>query len=173
MRILIFIAPNDFRDETLNMAKLFFDKWGVEYKTTSFSKKECKGYHGSICFPDVNTNVVKPDEFDGILIVDGSGIEKYELYDYRPLLDIVYNMSRMGKFVAAVGNGIKIVARANIIKDRKIAMPNDEETKKLVILFHGVPSEKSIEVSGNIYTIKDSDNLETTMPYMLQRLGVK
>jgi putative intracellular protease/amidase len=116
---------------------------------------------------------VKPDEFDGILIVDGSGIEKYELYDYRPLLDIVYNMSRMGKFVAAVGNGIKIVARANIIKDRKIAMPNDEETKKLVILFHGVPSEKSIEVSGNIYTIKDSDNLETTMPYMLQRLGVK
>lgn len=173
MRVLLFIAPNDFRDESLNMVKLFFDKWGIDYKTTSFSKKECKGYHGSVCFPDVNTNVAKIDEFEGIVIIDGSGIDRYELYDYRPLLDILYNMNRSGKFIVAIGNGIKVVARANIIKDKKIALPEDNDARKLVILFHGIPSEKQIEASGNIYTISNSDDLEHTIPYMLQKLGVK
>jgi putative intracellular protease/amidase len=173
MKPLIFIAPNDYKDETLNKIKLFFEKWGLNYKLTSYSRKECKGYHGSTCIPDINTNTVNTSDFDGIIIVDGKGIDTYKLYEYRPLLDLVYNICKAGNFVAAVGNGIKIVARANIIKDKKISMPDDEETRNLIILFHGIPSERDIEISDNICTIKDSSKLDTTIPNMLQHLGVK
>ena len=34
MRFLIFIPPKDFRDESLSMVKLFFDKWGIRYMIT-------------------------------------------------------------------------------------------------------------------------------------------
>ncbi len=172
MRPLIFIAPNDFRDETLNGLRLFFDKWGVKYALTSYSKKDCNGSHGAIAKLDVNTNNVDASGYDGIIIVDGKGIDTYKLYEFRPLMDLVLKFVKSGKFVAAVGNGIKVLAKTNVIKDRKIATPEDEETKRLVLLFHGIPSKEGVEVAGNILTIRDSSNLDATIPKMLEGLGL-
>ncbi len=173
MKLLVFIAPNDFRDESLALMRLFFEKWGVEYSITSYSKKECRGFHGSACTPDVNTNTVNTRDFDGIVIIDGKGIESYLLHEYRPLLDLVYEMNRQNKHIIAVGNAIRVVARANIIKGKRVSEPNDEETRKQIILFHGIPTSSEVEAEGNLCTIRDPRKLELTIPSMLQGLGVK
>lgn len=172
MKCLVFIAPNDFKDESLKMLQTFFDRWGVNYKVTSYSKKECIGYHGMRCNPDVNTGTVNASDYDGIFLVDGRGFETYNLYDYRPLLDLLFNFNRQGKFVCGVGNAIKALARANIIKAKKITVP-DDDTKKLILLFHGVPSEGSSEAADNIYTIKDSQSIPDALPTIFARLGIK
>jgi putative intracellular protease/amidase len=105
--------------------------------------------------------------------VDGVGIDTYKMYDYRPLLDMVYNFYRNGKFVCAIGNGVKVVARANIIKNKKVSTPEDQAAKGLVLLFHGIPSTKPIEVQDNLCTIGDPSSLDTTLPQMLAYLGIK
>ncbi|MGC8478394.1 MAG: DJ-1/PfpI family protein [Candidatus Micrarchaeia archaeon] len=173
MKLLVFIAPNDFKDESLDMVKMFLERWKVDNVLTSYSKKDCVGYHGAVYTPQVNTNKVDPSEYDGILLVDGKGIETYKLYEFRPLLDLVTQFNNSGKLICSIGNATKIVARANIIKGRKIAKPEDEETKRMVLLFHGVPADESVAISDNIITVSSSDGLENGMTSLLERIGVK
>jgi putative intracellular protease/amidase len=172
MKFLVFIAPKDFKDETLTMIRTFFDRWGVQYTITSYSNKECVGYHGALCKPDINAGKVSTLDYDGIILVDGKGIEDYRLFEYRPLLDMLLQFNEKKKMIGAVSNAIKIVARANIIRDKKVSMPDDEETKRLILLFHGVPSDNAVEVSGNIVTIGSSSGLETPLQEMLQQMGI-
>lgn len=172
MKFLVFIAPNNYKDETLSMVRMFFDKWGVQYAISSYSTKPCVGAHGAAVASDINTAKVSPNDYDGIILVDGKGVEDYKLFEYRPLLDLLLQFNEKRKLVGAVDNAIKIVARANIIKDRSIATPQDEEAKRTVQLFHGKPTDKNIEISGNVVTIRSSQNLEGPMQELLKHVGV-
>ncbi|MCW6159938.1 MAG: DJ-1/PfpI family protein [Candidatus Micrarchaeales archaeon] len=170
MRFLVFIAPNNFRDETVSTIKMFFERWGIDYDISSYSKKECVGAHGAVYSPSVNTNVAAVGNYDGIVLVDGNGIEDYKLYEYRPLLDLLLQFNSQNKIIGAVNNAIKVVARANIINGKKMVVPDDVETKRAILLFHGVPSDKNVEISGNIATMKGS-SLETQVHELLQHIG--
>ncbi|MCL4411610.1 DJ-1/PfpI family protein [Candidatus Marsarchaeota archaeon] len=173
MTFLVFLPPKDFRDETLNMVKLFFDRWRVPYKITSYSKGTCIGRHGETVKPDINTGMVSAQDYDGIVLVDGAGIDSYKLYEFRPLLDLMMQFDAAKKYIAAIDNSVKIVARANIIKGKGISTPSDEETKRLVVLFHGVPTENEVEFASNIITIRNGSGVERGMDEMLSRIGVK
>ncbi len=173
MKMLIFIAPNDYREETLEKVRLILDKWGVKYSVSSYSKKECRGYHGAVCVPDINTNSVSTGDYDGLIIVDGKGMDAYKLYDFRPLLDLVLKFNASKKQVCAIGNSIKVLARANVVRGIKVATPDDEEAKRLVLLFHGIPSQEGYEISENVSTIRDSDKIDMAMLEILSRAGVK
>jgi putative intracellular protease/amidase len=171
MRLLIFITPNEFRDESIARFKLFLDRWNVESKITSYSRKECIGNHGAVYSPDINTGKVSADDYDGIVLVDGKGVESYKIYDYRPLLDLLLAFDEKRKAIIAVGNAVKIPARANIIRDKKVAV-SDEETKRLVQLFHGIPSEQGVEIAENLVTVSSYIEIDSVMPQILQRMGV-
>ncbi len=173
MKFLIFIPPNEFKDETLSTTKTFFDKWGIGYDITSYSTKACTGMHGAVQKLSINTNKVDPYQYDGILLVDGNGVESYKLQEFRPLLDILLKLNNANKYIAAVGNAQKIIARANVIKGKKIAAPQDTETKRTIQVFHGTLSEKSMEIDGNIITIRNSGALEESMNIILEHLGVR
>ncbi len=172
MKFAIFIAPKDFKDETVSMLKRVFEKWGVQYSIASYANKDCIGYHGAVYKPDINAAKISPMDFDGIVLADGKGFEDYRLFEYRPLLDTITMFNERGKYVGAINNAIKAVARANIIKDKKIAMPQEEEMRRLILLFHGIPSNEGIEIAGNLVTIKNSTNLEISLRELLQHIGV-
>lgn len=172
MKLLILLSPKDFKDESMDTIKLFLDKWQVRYDIASYSTKDCVGYHGAVYKPSVNADSVSVSDYDGLMLIDGNGVELYKFYDYRPLLDLVMKFNNANKTIGAIGNAQKIIARANVIKDKRIATSPDEETKRLVILFHGVPSENDFEMSGNIFTVKKSANLQQAMQVVLSHFGV-
>lgn len=171
MRFLIFIPPKDFRDESLSMVKLFFDKWGIHYMVTSYSSADAVGLHGAVVRPDINTSRVNYDEYDGIVLIDGTGSDDYKLYDYRPLLDLMLMLNQKKRYIISINNTAKIPARANIVNNVRIST-DDEESKRLVRLFHGVPSEKPLEMNGNLITIRNSKDIEESMQVILERIGI-
>lgn len=173
MRFLVFVTPTDFHDETLRTVNMFFDKWGVEHQTASYSTRECRGSHGMVCRPGVNASKASVFGYDALLIVDGPGIDSYKMYDYRPLLDMVYSFNSNGKFVCAIGNAIKVVARSNIVKGKRISMPGDASVKSMVLLFHGIPTQSAVEAQGNVCTVGNPAGLEEAMPEMLSHVGIK
>ncbi len=173
MTLLVFLPPSDFRDETIATVKLFLDKWGVEYRLASYGNKDCTGSHGAVYKQQASMSKLRLSDFSGILLIDGKGVETYKLYEYRPLLDTILQANNERKLIAAIGNSIKVLARANIINGKKVSVPQDDETKRLVLLFHGVPSENEIEVADNIITIRGSSRMEAPMQTFLERLGVK
>jgi hypothetical protein len=128
--------------------------------------------HGAVYYPSIHTSKVFGDEYDGIFLIDGAGIDEFKLFDYRPLLDLMIKMNDRKKFIVSINNAAKIPARANVIKDRRIAT-DDKETIRLVTLFHGVPSNEPLEISGNIISIKGSNDIEDAMESVLTHMGVK
>lgn len=171
MRFLIFIPPNEFKDESVSIVKLFFDKWGIDYKLTSYTAKDCKGSHGAVYRPDIHTSKASSTEYDGIILIDGEGIEHYKIYDFRPLLDLIINFNNSRKYIVAVNNAVKIPARANVIRGKRVSA-HDKETLRLVTLFHGVPENDPYTLSGNLITIGRSEDIEDSMQKILEHMGV-
>jgi putative intracellular protease/amidase len=167
---LVFIAPNNFKDESLASVKLFLERWKLDYKIASYSKGECKGYHGAICKQDVSANKIAIQDYEGIILIDGLGIDEYKLYEYRPLLDLVMQFNNYNKQIIAIGNSIKLLARANIVQNKKIVSTKDNELRRLILLFHGIPSEAHMEISGNIITM-DGSSINEQISETLKKLG--
>jgi putative intracellular protease/amidase len=172
MKLLLLLTPKDFRDESIATIKLFLDKWNVPYEIATYGLKDCVGSHGATYKPTVDANKALVSDYDGIVIIDGEGIEGFRMYEYRPLLDLLMKFNANNKIIGAIGNSQKVLARANIINGKKIAIFNDEETKRLVLLFHGIPSENDFELSGNILTVKDSALIQQAIQGILSQLGV-
>ena len=139
----------------------------------SYSTHELVGYHGAVYNADINAAKITPYDFDAIILVDGKGVDEYKLYDFRQLLDTIKLFSIQKKMIAAIGNSIKIIARANIISNVKIAMPKDEDTKRLVILYHGIPSKEDPQFDNNILTLGDDDKIMSFSDLLLKKLGAK
>jgi putative intracellular protease/amidase len=170
MMIAIFIPQKDFKDESLSLVKLIFDKWGVNYKIACYGKGGI-GTHGALVKADINAALMTTDQFDGIFFIDGAGIDEQKVYDYRPLLDIVGHFNDANKYLVAIGNGAKIPIRANIVKAKKIAA-GDEETARLARLFYGIPSKNPVEGMGNLITIRDSKAVEDSVDDWLRHMGL-
>jgi len=153
------------------MVKLFFDKWGIHYMVTSYSSADAVGLHGAVVRPDINTSRVNYEEYDGIILIDGTGSDDYKLYDYRPLLDLMLMLNQKKRYIISINNTAKIPARANIVNNVRIST-DDEESKRLVRLFHGVPSEKPFEMNGNLITIRNSKDIEESMQVILEQIGI-
>ncbi len=174
MKFLVFIEPKDFRDETLKSIKMFFDRWDVNYKISSYTKDSCTGMHGDIVDIDFNTNLVNSDNFDGLILVDGKGIDEYKLYEFRPLLDLIMLFNSSNKWIIAFENAVGLVARANIINNKKIATTeSNPEVIRFVKLFHGIPSQKDLEVSENLITVKDSSKSNELFDSILEKLNIE
>ncbi len=173
MHMLIFLPPTDFHDESLSMLRLFFDRWEIKYSITSYTSKQCTGKHGATVKPDIHTAAVDSTQYDGIVFIDGDSIDSAKLYDFRPLLDLTMLFDRNGKQIWAIGNSVKILARANVIKGKKVAVPKNEESVRLVSLFHGEPSSSEFEISGNIVTINPGANMESSINSIFEKLNIK
>ena len=175
MKVAILLPPRDFKDESVSHAMAMLEKWHVSPVITSYASGECIGYHGAAFKTQINAATLDPDEFDAIMIVDGVGVDTYKLYDFRPLLDTLRLFSAKKKIVAGISNGIKVLARANIIADAKVSIPNNDEVRRLVSLYKGVPSKNYIEFDKNILTlsIPDPDKVTEFASVLIEKLGVK
>ena len=172
MAILIVLPNEEFRDESVNTTRLFLDKWRVPYSFASFGTGMCRGSHGESLRHDLGAAQARPAEFDALVLIDGDGVEAQRLYEYRPMLDLVARFSQARKLICAIGNTMKIAARANVVNGKRFAEAPDEDTRSLMLLFNGVPSANAFEVSDNLMTVRDSGQLSQAIQELLKRIGV-
>jgi putative intracellular protease/amidase len=170
MRLALFLPQRNFRDETVSMVRMIMGKWGVNCDIVSYGAR-CVGSHGAVYPSAARPTNDLPLSYDGIILADGDGIEEQKIYDYRPLLDIITGFNERKKPIISIGNATKILARANIIKGRRVSV-GDVETKRLVTLFYGMPSQNGAEASENLVTIRDSKSVEVSAEQVLQHIGV-
>ncbi len=169
MRFLVYVPQTEFTDETLSTVELFLNKWGIGYDVASLGVGFCNGVRGARRKVDLDLSSAMKEEYDGIIITDGKGIETFRTYEYRPFLDFITALNNDKKFICAVNNGIKVLARANIVRDRKIAA-SERSTRDMVALFRGVPSARGVEISENVITVDSSAGLEAPLVQMFKRI---
>lgn len=167
MKVAILIAQKDFKDETLSNLQLLFGKMDVESQVVGLTLKPCVGYHGAAVKPQAEMRDIPAGNFDVLLIADGPGVDSLRLYDHRPLLDMIKMFHDNNKLVAGVGNGIKVIARSNVIRDARVAK-SDEETEKLVRLYRGKPTDDFVVHDKNILTLSSVDKISEFVNMLIQ-----
>ena len=170
VNVAIIIPPKNFKDETLSMLDLLLSKKDIKKVVASVSIKECTGYHGAVVRPDITFKELDPSRASALILADGPGVDSFKLYDYRPLLDIVKSFYDSKKMVVVIGNGIKIAARANVIRDTKVANVGKEEDN-LVRLYRGVPTKSNLVLDKNVMTLSDSSRIGELVVRLSEALG--
>lgn len=117
-RILLVIAPEQFRDEELLEPQAIFTNNGAEVKIASTKLDLAKGMLGASAKPDLTLNDVKPEEYDACVVVGGMGSPAY-LWNENKLHAILQHLHNNKKVVAAICLSGAVLAKAGVLKGKK------------------------------------------------------
>lgn len=150
-KILMVIAPQNFRDEEFSEPKKVFEGEGFSVVVASTTTSTATGMFGTKVTPDINTSQVDMKEFDALVIVGGSGSKQY-LWDDKGLRNLIIEASRENKVVGAICLSPAALARAGVLEGKSATVfPSGdaiEELKRNGAIY----VDKEIVVSGNIIT---------------------
>jgi protease I len=148
-KVLLIIAPQNFRDEELLHTKEELERVGAKTTIASTKTGEVRGMLGARVTPDIKLDQVKVDDYDVVVFVGGSGSAVY--FDDKQAISIASEAFSKGKKVCAICIAPVILANAGVLKGKRAtAFPDDSVPK---IKSKGATyTGKSVEVDGNIIT---------------------
>lgn len=146
-RILMVIAPVDFRDEEYFETRKVLEDVGNKITVVNSTGQPSKSSFGKIVKVDKTFFDVKASEFDAIVFVGGRGTATY--FNNQQALNLAKEFSKSGKTVAAICIAPSILANAGILNGKKAtAFPSERDNINAVGTFTG----KEVEHDGKIIT---------------------
>jgi protease I len=143
-KILIIIAPKDFRDEEFLKPVNVFKDLNINLTIASRGVKKAVGMFGTEADVDKDLTDVKVDDFHAIVFVGGSGASEY-FNDPNALL-IAKEAFDKGKVISAICIAPVILGNANVLKGKEATVWSSLTDKKYV---------KKIKEKGAIYVNGD------------------
>jgi protease I len=126
-RILMVIAPAQFRDEELLEPKKLFLQEGAEVVIAASKLGEARGMLGGTASPDLLISDVNPEQYDACVIVGGMGSPTH-LWNDVELHEILRAMEPADKVIAAICLSGAALAKAGVIEDRKVTVWATDES---------------------------------------------
>lgn len=149
-KILMIIAPRNFRDEELLHPKEEFESVGFEVKIAS-KAKTAKGMLGTEVNADLDLSEVNVQNFDAIIFVGGSGTTVY--FNDIDAQRIAKEALDRNKLLCAICIAPSILANAGLLKGKKVtAFPSEEQNLRTK---GAIYTGKEVEQDGKIITAKD------------------
>ena len=124
-RVLLVIAPEQFRDEELLKPKEVFLSEGASVTIAACRLGEAKGMFGTTIKPDLLLSDVKYEDYDACVVVGGMGSPAHLWADSK-LHTILQSLYKSNKVVAAICLSGAVLAKAGVLKGKKAtvwAMP--------------------------------------------------
>lgn len=147
-RILMIVAPQNFRDEELFVPKRMFEDAGAKVIISSKGVNEAVGIGGARVKVDVDLSEVDVQEYDAIVFVGGVGALSY--VGDPVVRKIVLEANSTGKIVAAICVAPAILAEAGILNGKNATVWPQWE---YMLREHGANYvHRSIVRDGNIIT---------------------
>lgn len=146
-KVVLIIAPENFRDEEYFHTKESLERKGVNVTTASTEKEAVS----SVDKVKVDVDKLLYDihtEYDAIVFIGGGGAKKY--MDNEKALSLAREYFDDGKIVAAICIAPLILAKAGVLKDKKATIW--EGGRKELEGFAVNYTAKKVEKDGNIIT---------------------
>ncbi len=147
-KVLMVIAPSNFRDEELAEPKNVLGSLGAEVVVASKGTKEARGVMGTTIKIDKDLSEVKMGEYDGVIFVGGPGTTVY--FDDPVVLSLAKEAVTQGKAVGAICIAPTILASAGVIKDKQVTSFASEKDK--LISSGATYTGAGVEIDGKIIT---------------------
>ncbi len=100
-KILMVIAPKEFRDEELLTPKKLLSEAGASVIVASTTADEAKGMLGAKIKPDIVLSSALASDYDCVIVVGGMGSPEF-LWNNAQLHSLIQEMDREEKVVAAI-----------------------------------------------------------------------
>ncbi len=147
-KVLMVIAPENFRDEELFETRAQLEAAGAEVKVCSSTREPAVGMLGGKAVPDFSLDQVRAADWDAIVFVGGVGAQVY--FNDNRALNLAREAYRLGKKVCAICIAPMILANAGILKGRRATVwssfANQLEDAGAVYV------QQNVVVDGNIVT---------------------
>lgn len=146
-KVLMIIAPRDFRDEEFSETKKALEDVGAEVTVANSTGQAAKGMFGTIVTPDKNFYNINVNEYDAIVFIGGSGTAVY--HNNKQAISLAKEFYNAGKLVAAICIAPTILVNAGILDGKKAtAFPSERSNINAVGTYTG----SSVEQDGKIIT---------------------
>ena len=147
-KIAMVIASKNFRDEEYKEPRKALELSGISVTLYSTSLQPSRGMFDSEAKPDKLIDNMNHLEYDGIVFIGGSGASEY--YENATAHKLVKEFYNNNKLVAAICIAPKILAKAGILKGKKVcSFPSvKDDIRKL----GGDIQPDGVWVDGNIIT---------------------
>ncbi len=147
-RVVMIIAPENFRDEELLQPKRILTERGAEVKVACVSLGTAKGMLGAEVKPDMLISEVKPEDWDAIILVGGTGASRY--WEDSSIHSMLNEAVKQNKIVGAICIAPVTLANAGILSGKKATVYQSEIQK---LKDKGAEcTGKDVEKDGNIIT---------------------
>ncbi|MHC1625519.1 MAG: DJ-1/PfpI family protein [Methermicoccaceae archaeon] len=151
IKLLMVIAPEDFRDEEFLVPRDVFESYGISVVVASTKYGEVTGMLGTVVSPDISIADIEPQEFDGIVVVGGGGSRQY-LWNNPTLHEVIWALHKQNKTIAAICISPVVLALAGILDQTKATVFPDEESIKELEKGGALYIPEHVVVSGNVIT---------------------
>ncbi len=170
-KVLLIIAPRDFRDEEYFNLKNFFQKEGLETKTLSLKKGTALGVFGGEAEVELTLEEVDLKDFVAVVFIGGPGALKFldneDFYLFaRKTLD--KNITLGAICIAPV-----ILANAMTLKDKKATVWSSPMEKKPVSLLKekgALYEDKNVVCDGKVITANGPDSTEEFAEAIIKKI---
>ncbi len=151
-RILMVIAPSEFRDEEFFEPYDYFTQdqhWSVTVASTA--KGEAKGMLGKTWTVQETLDEQDSKNFDAMVIVGGMGSLTY-LWDEQSLQQLIRQCNQDGKVVAAICLSGAVLANAGILEGKSATVWEMPESIEAFRKGKATYIKQDVVVDGNIVT---------------------
>jgi protease I len=137
-KVVMIIAPRNFRDEELFVTKEVLESAGFEVTIASKTMDTCVGMLGGEVKPDITNEQVNPEDYDAVVFVGGSGSSVY--FNDETAKGIAKEAYEKGKVIGAICIAPSILANAGLLQGKKVTSFASEQ---------GNLESKGAEYTGN------------------------
>ena len=116
-RIVMIIAPQNFRDEELLYTREELESAGGQVTVASTTTGTVTGMFGATAKPDITIDQVRVDDYDAVVFVGGSGSEVY--FNNPTALNIAKETHSKNKLLTAICIAPSILANANLLQGKR------------------------------------------------------
>ncbi len=131
-KVLMVVAPSDFRDEELFSTQLALEKRGYSVEVASTKKGSVRGARGGVANATLLASEAKAEDYAAVAFVGGPGVEEHALDENASILKLAKDASAKGKVVGAICIGPRIIAAAGIVSGKKVTSFPDNGTKSML-----------------------------------------
>lgn len=155
-KILMIIAPQNFRDEELLVPKEYFEENNHTVKIASTKKGECSGMLGARVNAELTLNDVNIGDYDAIIFVGGAGTPLVR--KEQKAVEIAKDAVAKGKILAAICWAPTILAKAGVLKGKKATVWAGPDGEYGMATFDylkqqgALPSKQPVVADGKIIT---------------------
>jgi protease I len=170
MKILFFIAQNDFHDEEYFVPRNIFLKEGFQIFTASTKKELAVGSYGGEVEIDFSLEEVNVDQYNAVVFIGGKGalkdLDNEEVYK-------IIRETPPSTVLAAICISPLILLNAGVLKNKKVTVWSSSLNKlpvKMMKEKKALYIEKDVVCDGNIITANGPEAAENFATKIIENL---